>query len=124
MKLWYIINLNLVFLVINKSKIVAINSDFVTFSLSSNCLESRNLKSLLSSNKAMAKVKITEPLNFLNVLGLNPLNSTNFTQFRKFLSLGIFLTVIILAWLELLLNFEGLETYSRASEAMIVQYQV
>nr|CAM84009.1 olfactory receptor 11 [Tribolium castaneum] len=72
----------------------------------------------------MGKVKFTEPLEFLNVVGLNPENCSNFSLFRRVISLGFFLVVITLGLLELLLHFEGLETCSRASEAMIVQYQL
>ncbi|XP_044253023.1 odorant receptor 22c-like isoform X2 [Tribolium madens] len=74
--------------------------------------------------QTMAKVKFTEPLKFLNVVGVNPLNYSNFSLFRRVVSLGLFLVVIILGLLELLLHFDGLETCSRASEAMIVQYQL
>jgi hypothetical protein len=72
----------------------------------------------------MDKAQLTEPLRFLNLIGLDPFNNDRFSARRKSLAICIPLTVAISAALEVLLNFQGLETCSRASESMIVVYQV
>lgn len=72
----------------------------------------------------MCKIQFDEPLWFLNIVGLNPLNTNKFSKLRRFVSISISLGIFCSGILESIVHFEGLETCSRASESMIVQYQV
>lgn len=72
----------------------------------------------------MDKVDFSDPLFFLNVIGMHPFKTDKFSKIRQTISILIYVGVNFFGVLELIFNSQGLETYARASSTMVPQYQV
>lgn len=62
-------------------------------------------------------------LKLVDVLGLDPRKCDSFSKFRQIFSFLCIVSVSLSSHVEFFLNFEGLETYERASESIVPQYQ-
>ncbi|EFA09299.1 odorant receptor 110 [Tribolium castaneum] len=72
----------------------------------------------------MDKVEFSDPLFFLNVIGMHPFKADKFSKFRLAFSIAVYFAVIFSGVLELIVNSQGLETYARASDTLIPQCQL
>nr|CAM84004.1 olfactory receptor 6 [Tribolium castaneum] len=74
--------------------------------------------------QVMDKVEFSDPLFFLNVIGMHPFKADKFSKFRLAFSIAVYFAVIFSGVLELIVNSQGLETYARASDTLIPQCQL
>ncbi|KAJ3645468.1 hypothetical protein Zmor_023119 [Zophobas morio] len=72
----------------------------------------------------MSKVDFSDPLFFLNVIGMHPFKNDRVSKLRRAFSLTVYAITIFSGVMELGFNSEGLETYARASESMVPQTQL
>ncbi|RZC32131.1 7tm 6 domain containing protein [Asbolus verrucosus] len=72
----------------------------------------------------MDKVEFSQPLFFLNLVGLNLLKNDEFSKARRVILVLILFLVFVLAYSELLTNFNNFDTIVHASEVIFPQYQI
>ncbi|XP_044253025.1 putative odorant receptor 92a [Tribolium madens] len=70
----------------------------------------------------MEKVRLTEPLFLLHIVGMSPHDSGKFAQIRKIISILVYISTVSLSMIELFFNYKNLETLIRATESFFTQY--
>lgn len=70
----------------------------------------------------MEKVRLSEPLFLLHIVGMRLQNSDKFSLIRKLLTIVVYILTVGLLFAELFFNYQGIESLARASESLFAQY--